>query len=463
MKKGLFLLVILVIASVTGTVNAVKLVSGQQESVEIEQQVISGDPLAAEGWQIRTGSSCDGKLSWETVFPARDGAAAESEFVFRARGERIDRIAVWEEGVYLGSPSGFGMGGSISLEGVEYQEIFEQIAERTPAGETREETITLADYYEYYPLRLEIRGGEYVFYMNEWDTDSQVYQALQQALRIPVHPEEKLVLAVGKNEQGVITDIGCNSAEGFLDTRTSGIFREDGCYFTCTPVYWNGEREEPIRGAENVIYHMPIRINENREVSGYDRIEVVIPLPADCKAQHLAEDEAGNLLLLSEQGGKLVLTVYENGTWQQLQQLELLPMGAEDYFDRMTIAEEGTLISMGDGAFCFLTRSQEDYKITIRGSLALENDKHAALIHYSDFAYDGENLAVVGCPYRFLDANNSVYLGIYSQAGTEYVGFYGHSGDIDWKFGGIISMNCSHDEGDDGLRVVQVMEQGTGR
>lgn len=466
MKKGLILLVLLTALSVFGVVKGGAYAQQQKENVVINLQVLEGDLQAARGWEIQTASTCDGKLNWVTGWKAEDAGSAHSTFSFVPEGERQLLHVFQEKGIYLGTPGGFGMSGGIPLESTEYGEIFRKIGERTDPGAYRTEQVYLADYYEYYPLTLEIVGSEYTFYMEDLDPRSVEFQAAMEKLQIPVHPRDQLELTVGKDQSGRIVDVSCNSGDGFLDTNCTGFDRKDGCYFASTPVYWDGQTSHPIEGARGAIYHMPIVLNENRELTGFDQIDVIAELPEGAVSLGLAEDEAGNLILLTRQQGELVFTVYENGTWRQLQQLFLLPMKEGTYYNRMSMSPEGILISLGDGAFALVTENSGEYQLEFVGQLYPDwadygdqqeidgrvKDVAGALLHYEDFAYDGQQLVVVGWPYQSLSYSNSVCLGIYSPAGRELIGYYSHSGDIDWKLRGY-AMNCRHDEREESLQV----------
>ncbi|MBE5868857.1 MAG: hypothetical protein E7293_07875 [Lachnospiraceae bacterium] len=430
MKKALILCIILVILSGTLVVSAAGLVDKEKESIVITQQTLRGDQQAAEGWQLETVSHCGYKLNWTTTFAADDTGAATTVFCFKPEGE-FTRPVDRKDEVTLYTETGFGVGGNVNLSGVAHSDVFREIAQRTSAGETRTEQISLEDYYTYYPLTLTL-DGKYILDIRAFD-EVEESKALQDVIQIPVHSQEKLEMSVSKNKDGQIVSIECNSVDGWMETNTHGVFPEEGCYFVCTPTYWDGEATTHIAGAQNAIYYMPIRLTQSREMVGFDQIFKVYELQEDCIAVDMQMDQAGNLLLLTKENDLLVLNVYEpleqEGELKKLHTTELIPM-EEDYYDRMTMTQGSTLITLSSGAFCLLTsQGKGDYEVTLRGKLDPDGELCKHLLEYETFAYDGKRLAIASYEAGGLP-DNSIYLAVYGEKGLEYVGFYHHSGDL---------------------------------
>ncbi len=431
MKKALIMSIILVILSGTLVVSAAGLVDREKESVVITQKTLRGDQQVAKGWQLETVSHWEYQLNWNTAFAADRPEAAVTDFCFVPSGERSRVISRKDEvGLYV--ETGFGIAGHIDLDTVAYSDMFQEIGQRTPAGETRTEQIYLGDYYTYYPLTFTL-DGKYTLDMRAFEGIEEM-KALLEVIQIPVHPQEQLEMSVSKDKFGQIISIQCNSVEGWMESNTCGVFPEEGCYFACTPTYWDGKESTYIEGAENGIYYMPIHVEQSGETVGFDQMWKVYELPRDCIALDMQLDEAGNLLLLTKENDLLVWNVYEplgqSGELRKIQTLELLSM-EEVYYERLNIDRGNVLITLSNGEFCLLTAQKESaYELKFSGKLDPEDELTRVLLEYEIFAYDGEQLAIASYPYG-LAADNSIYLAIYDEKGPEYIGFYHHSGDLD--------------------------------
>lgn len=422
MKKSLIIICFVLALSIVGMAVAATAINSEREKVVIKEKTLLGDVEAAKGLLVKTATHSDYKLNWDTSFEIEKEVTAVTEFDFDEWGKAEDKPALSEDKLYLYYSTGFGGGGNnMTLEDWRYHEIFADVASRTPDGESRTETVNMADYYDYYELTLnfswERRHAD--FY-----TDAE---KINEAIQIPIWPGEKLKITVGKSEDGRINSLNCNGVGRGMETNAYGVPVEGGCYFTCTPYYWDSENKKLIEAEGDIrgLYYLPYQSSEDVTESEMEKPERVVIFSEGCMAVGLEKDKNGNLLLFTKEQGKLFLTVYEAGSLRQLQKQALLDIEKNVYLDSVDISEEGILVILNNGIFAFLTEAEgENYAKNIEGDF-LETDAGKYLWMYSDYSYNGEYLAITG------QHTNSIYVGIYSPEKTEYVGQFEHSGDLD--------------------------------
>lgn len=432
MKKSLIIICLAFVLSILGMGAAAVGISSEREKVVIKENTLLGDVEAAKGLVVKTSTHSDYKLNWDTSFEIAKEVKAVTEFELDEWGREAEKPVVYEDELYLSYHTFFGGAGkNMVLEEWHYHEIFADVASRTPNGETRTETVTLADYYDYYELDLNIfwEKKNADFY-----TDAK---KINEAIQIPIWPGEKLEITVGKSEDGGINSLNCNDVGRGMETNAHGVPVEGGCYFTCTPYYWDSENKKLIaaKGDARGLYYLPYQTSGDVKESEMEKPKKVVALSEDCMAVDLKKDENGNLLLFTKEQGKLFLTVYETGSLVQMQKQALLDMGETNRPYGVDISEEGVLVILGNGTFTFLTETESGtYDKKIEGDFT-ETDAGRSFWMYSDYSYNGEYLAIIGQDTQYSNltgrSTNNIYVGIYGPEKTEYVGMFEHSAALD--------------------------------
>lgn len=192
---------------------------------------------------------------------------------------------------------------------------------------------------------------------------------------------------------------------------------------------------------ESGMYVLPFywEMEEGQEtaVMEYEKLTCMYPLEAQTAVLGLQEEEKDGerFLIIVKEKEKLVLFVIEKETGVLLQRMEVAEWEEGDMFQSLEQQENQLLITMEDGAICFLVKDQMGYyQKKVEGNFdRIEKlwERNMLVLGHS-FQWDGKRLAVAGFPYN---QQNSVYLAVFEEEGMVFLGFYQHSGDLDWKLG----------------------------
>lgn len=486
MKKSLRLAIIFIVTVLVSLPFAFGIVDSQRESVVITEEILSGDPKAAEGVTVEYFAQWDALALWNTRYTIGTGETV-TEFFFEGDGVTWPK----EKGEYLefNIPVNFGtavaVGESagatrgVDLEGTWIPEVLRDVAERTKPGETRTEIICLADYYEYYPLELSVRSEEHnmSFYSNGVDYFSDFF-------RVKVPADEKVSVTIGKNEAGIVTDVECNSgwegADGWqedgLSIDTAYAFGEEACLFTYVCTDWDtGER---VHAEENTgIFYAPY-VEENRRFTIPGHVKKVSDIPEDIlPVEMLWDEERNELYLAAKAGGEYRLYIYsvvgETVALKQelvvLQRGDVLETEKDDvwqdtgfgdeaglkqlpYYREMTLEDGGILIKWTDGYFSFVAEAEDGYELWcsdifvpgVQGMMdtVYDADGMPVEIGYKEdiFSYehalmfDGKRLVLAS--YDSWQSLN-VTLAVYNSERQLYCGRYHHSTEADKHLAGL--------------------------
>ncbi|MCX4268396.1 MAG: hypothetical protein OSJ62_07000 [Lachnospiraceae bacterium] len=438
MKKSLFIMIIGMIFSIGVWIGGTVWIDQGKEQVEVIESVLYGEVEKAKGISLRIDTQWEEKLFWSTSYSVGTLDQPKTTFQVQNRNKKMGGFWKTEEIVLeMDMPAWFVTEGreGISLEGLPYAEIFRDVAGRTEAGEERTEEVYLADYYRIYPLRLEVQSEKISCMIIPEDAGERVTQFFQ----IPVLPEHRGKVSVRKNEKGEVIRVQYENLEGELWIRTSGVVSDTGCYFSF--VCYQGERMLDTLKIESGMYVLPFywEMEEGQEtaVMEYEKLTCMYPLEAQTAVLGLQEEEKDGerFLIIVKEKEKLVLFVIEKETGVLLQRMEVAEWEEGDMFQSLEQQENQLLITMEDGAICFLVKDQMGYyQKKVEGNFdRIEKlwERNMLVLGHS-FQWDGKRLAVAGFPYN---QQNSVYLAVFEEEGMVFLGFYQHSGDLDWKLG----------------------------
>jgi len=457
MKKILWLTGIVIIVSLLSVPFAFGIVDSQRESVVITEEVISGDPKAAEGITVEFLTHWDALALWNTQYTIGTGETV-TEFAFEGDGVSWPK----QESAYFdfNIPVNFGtavaLGEStyyekgVDLEGMWIPEVLHAVAERAKPGESYTEIVSLAEYYEYYPLELSVLSGEHdmSFYSNGVDYFSEFFH-------IKVPADEKISVTIGKNKAGLVTDVDCNSgwegADGWqedgLSINTAYAFGEEACFFTyaCTRF----DTGEHVDAEENRgIFYTPY-VEDNRRFTISKRIEKVCDIPEDIvPAEMLWDEEQGELYLVAKAEDAYRLYIYSVTRNSVVLKQELTVLHREDelpYYREMTLEKGGILLKWADGFFSFVAEAYDGYElwcsdvfvadvkyledIMVMGNHPIDVGWEVPVMDYEHaLMFDGERLVLAA--YDSWDGVN-VTLAVYNQTEQLYCGRYHHSAEAD--------------------------------
>jgi hypothetical protein len=431
MRKCLLFTLLLLIAAAGVLWSAFGLLDREKEAVSVAETVLSGDRAAAAGISVTNRTVCGGHLYWDTVYTVGEGLDTATSFTFAQTERGWSRESESRLDIYC--PLNFGIGGNaIDLEeqssysGVPIAPVLD-VAGRTPAGETREETLRLRDYYEYYPLTVEfspyLYGGP--------DRDAELAQAFVDYLKVPVPATHRIQVSVAKDSGGSIVNVDCQSVSGEVSFRSLSVMTDGGCYFILFAS--DGDTGLPVQLPEGLsgIHFIPI------EQGGEQRAPVAAGLrllyPLDEKAVRpldLLEDARNRLLLFTGENGAVYLSVLDEKTMLPLQKVELTVPGSGAELGTVRQEDGFLLATCSDGGFSLLAEQTGGYELQMTGNLyACEEIGQDVPTWNMALDYDGARLAAAFYPQSRNTTICSTYLMVFGEYGLVYAGRYDHGAD----------------------------------
>ncbi|MDE7351548.1 MAG: hypothetical protein K2O06_00630 [Acetatifactor sp.] len=435
MKKSVGFAIVFMMLSLVSLPFAIVMVDGGKEEIIITREILSGDPAAAEGIILQTAACWDGHLFWNTVYAAESGKEAESSFTFASRHVSWDLVPI--KSAVLRPEGGAGFGSAftdaaavVNPDNLPFSEIIKAVAEKAAAGETYSCQMRIGDYYEYYPLVLDLEGVS-VIYEGDY---MEVCGWLSDFFHIPT-AEDRFDVIVEKDFGGQLVSVSAGVDQGEQQTDITGVsaFGEDGFYFTfCLQDMDIGEGVD--RGQNKGIFFFPWE-QEKQDIFHLDLTQVrkACEYPGEgVPLQMLLEEEEGRIYLTVREQEEYWLWVYEIEE-DRLVPVQKLSVGKCSFdFCQMLLGEEGILFTWDNNEFSFAVREEEGFRLWCSGEFPRDPEK--TRIGGNPFPrenvclFDGERLVLAAFEDWF---EMNVLLAVYDGSGMVYSGLYYNGGKPD--------------------------------
>lgn len=455
MKARAIVLLLCLVLAAGGVVYAAQAIHDQREAVVVTETTVRGDRSAAAGLVAQQKARSGMALCWDLTIPLDDPAAATAAFsrpVPKGADEwpstdgsawfHVQSAALGGSGIYFGSGvalddldgSGFGLDGLGPL--------LKDVYDRTPAGESRTETLCLRDYLTYYPFSVDltlglasedygttepVQGYDNVTYYGTDVPEDVVTQALNDYFRFPIAEDATLEVKMDKDGEGRIVEISCTPDDDhFSSLDPLSLELSDGLWLSF--YRWNdGVLDYSEIPGGYGLYHLPVALEQGRYGLALtprpDRLETVVSLPDGASAVDLRRSADGTALLLTWSFGmELHCTMVDRATGAVRQDL-LLPFGAGEYGDwvdataslRSLVEQDGLLLFTTYSSFALCGQEADGtYRVLCHGALT------DTIAEPGYLAWDGERLALAA-----LQGVTGLDLAVYDAAGVvQYVGQY---------------------------------------
>ena len=486
MRKALVLLLALLVLGSAGTAYAVRSVAAAETALAYSMREERGNVSAAEGIGLTLRSGLSNRLLWESrVDFTESGMTAQTESRFLPETLRE---------VYEGNENGVMLldGWYYVVDGWNAAEddntfISAGLRARIKAAEAAMEpgstvhlSIPLAEYFDDYPLDVQIELGGRIYtwhpdmgYGEAWEeTDERNQEAravlrLRDFFKIPVAEDDVLGLDLIKNYDGTVylDAYGRSETEDgdSFSFMTECAISEKACYFWFDDHTVNGRIVDTSRIPGGYgIYMLPYGETEHGCDVFEDELTNFYPLAPETEILYLelgvGEQE---LLLHTVENGRYIITVIDADSAETIQRIDLTAYDREecwairragDIFRMVTMRRErseegadGWVTEILGGGMYLLTRqpdgSYQTYlSLELRGD---ELDPEFALWENwrnVDFRFDGERLVIAGSNmlrleaetaewtehgwYTMRDTGCGFYLCVYTPEGLQYYGVY---------------------------------------
>lgn len=443
MRRSLAILLVLVLLCSCGVAYAAGELIDDSDEVRIEEIVRYGDPSVAEGISIDTAVTCRRHLFWNTSHTVGRAEEVETAFRFSADTE-YDYDTSYYSAVNLRS----GLEFNFDMEGSPVWEAYEALAATTPAGQSGEATVYISDYYDYYPVSVDVDTPSFVMttYSGRYIMTAEeqaIYDAFNDFFRIPVLEDDRRTISLDKRIDGEVYSWGSS----WTDCDTYSIYsqcvaRDDAVYFTVTNRSQNGEiMDFSLVPGGYGIYKMPYTSSysgtSDVEHSPFmyahaDELEMVYPLREEQCVEFFAESPDGNkLLLFTHAYGLMELTVIDAATMATLQVIEIMSGDEEDNMWTMYLEDDFIALHISDDRLALISMNPVgEYGLEFIVEMNPENETLYYLGRDNALDWNGEQLAVAG----FASPEDPGYyytcdyhLAVYDETGLLYFGVFDSS------------------------------------
>ena len=325
MKKSLLAGALALALSLTGMGAAYAHLTGSGNKIELTEDVILGDPAAADGLTLNLNSQMvSGYL--QLYSGTTLGGETSSRMEFFPKGDPYR--PPWINGIYLNLDHNFGMSttGEIlpehDLVTRSVGKPVQAVADRTKAGEKHTEIVRYADYYD----RLWLASSISLQYQDvrhywDWENDSEEYGKKYQILEdmtevfsFPVPEDYALEITVTRDENNRFRELNCNAANNEVDAETHYTDQGNWLYFIPELRLADGSlMDYGGTPAGYGIYRLPIP-GEGEYIT-IDDLDMVYPLEEGWDVLNLQADAVGEqLLLVTREEGQVLLRVLDMST-----------------------------------------------------------------------------------------------------------------------------------------------------
>ena len=207
----------------------------QEDAGQVAVTAISrqGDPAAAQGLVATQSCQYAQTLLWDLTIPL--DRPAQSTTAFSAQGD-VPAAANDDAGVYLRFPhqdATLSAEPGYSLDNLPTSPalgpLYEQVARRTPPGQTRTEILDPSQFLDAYPLQVTLDlAGQSPDYSQaetfESQFDPSAQEAFQAFFRFPFAPDTRWKVTVTKDQDGLLTQLAiAPTGEEFLTGTVSTV------------------------------------------------------------------------------------------------------------------------------------------------------------------------------------------------------------------------------------------------
>ena len=423
MKRALIITVLLLALSISGLCLAHGSANAARDKVELTENVIYGDKAAARGAVVESKIHYDHHLFWDTEYTIGDEPASETKFRFSQKKLYGDSVPEYT-GVTLESGLSFGINYGCDMDMSRKQtglaEAYRQLYNETPDGQEGKKTIYLKDYYDYYPLAINIslpgnyfnwRDGypEETAYSTSLETEKMI-KDFSEFFKIPVVENEGWEITLAKDDNGSVYSMGSGNIDGdSFYLWTISVFTDDACFFTFNNRSTMGKTVDTsqIPGGYG-IYRLPYYEGDGGYIStgegkysirdgvSVGELSNAYPLNPETELINLLiNEEKTKLLLVTREQKKCVLTVIDAKTMETLQRMELAELGEENNVYSTRSLDGFLVIELWDSQIIVVTENENgEYEHSFTAPFTDAENPLYYLNYDSAMDWDGERLVI---------------------------------------------------------------------
>lgn len=431
MKKTFTIFALCLVLILGGVTVAAFTLHDDRDQVTVTADIQAGDPAAAEGLVATQSAHYAGQLLWDMSIPLDKPEDTSTEYSVVEKLpnslDNLDQFSIQAGTPYIFhhhlGPEGASLNDYFKDDGIlgDLYLAYVDFLGRVPNGETRTETIRMADYIDAYPFSLAVVRTDLVapstILSESYDYLDSTFQAF---FSFPVPPKNQVDITITKDEEGNLQDF---TEENQVYSNIDLLSAYDGS----TLFFSFGPGTDGQLSFENTpdgfgIYRMAAPYNTedaDKIVIDFqpDTLENAYPLPEGSVVLDLnLTPDNSTLLVTYGLEGITTLLVLDAETMTETQSLPVpteFPMSATVYTkdaagnpgsylvydwelrgfgDGSSLVGEDFILLFGDENFYFYTLEEEGY--VFRFSSPIEHHMEWAVSVPTAAAWNGEKLAI---------------------------------------------------------------------
>ncbi len=326
--SAIFLMLIALYSSIFIDINK------EKDNVVVTESIVYGDKSFAEDITIIADARYRNKLQWKTQYTIAETPEAKTEFKFHPFGikdedsEFIKNLSVYT--CFNFSTSGGDFNNNIFNT---MKNAYDDMMKNAEPYKHKEKTILLSDYFDYYPLAVDLSFENLhisfpFFDSNISEYEQSIINEFNDYFRIPIVEGHKLSISAIVNESGNISQWGTSYTE---ETSDSFDFYMEGC-ITDSNVFLSFDNKTlngKIIDTTNIpcgygIYCIPYTETENSVIFDFENIKNVYPVDEKNGIYeiHFSENKE-NLYIMTRENNKSFMTVIDTVTFEKKFRLEI--------------------------------------------------------------------------------------------------------------------------------------------
>lgn len=385
MRKALGLMAVLLVLGIAAFGWCANTVYEPHDQVQFTQTVLAGDPAAAKGLSVQTHATLGNQLFWDCATLLQGDALSITQTEYRFFNTKQEQEET--EQSYAGIELFSGLDSSsdfLDIPESQYTGLdraYRELYNSAVPGQESKKTITVANYYDYYPLAgyISLQGIHYDFGI--WSQadpgyDVSIQNKLEEYFRIPVLPNEKLTISLEKDSAGTVISSGTSADEGDqFSFYTQGVVTPQTVYFS----FYNRTSQNNMVDTSLIpggygIYAMDYtagtvqqrgNLTQTLENGSLHLDSLRLAYPIDPKEEFLdlcQWSDGKTLLLYTREDNTYYLTVISMDTMQRVQRLKIQTIANSYLVNNMVLENQSFLVTVigktatvllpnGDGTF----------------------------------------------------------------------------------------------------------------
>ena len=392
------------------------------DDLEIRGGALCGDAAAAEGFTVNLDAVLGGHVVWASRYVPSTGERStnhrwswsDTELYERSYPPEVRLSGAWLD-------SGVSWSGTSNMDrlydGQSVEDaLYNSIKDEVEVGDTVSKTVLLNDYTDTLPL-------EFSAFRIENDDEEQ----LKRVFRVPLEEDVPVRLTMTRWQDGGEFNIDADLGQ-YIPSSASAFAADGNIYSLMLLMDENGVQADAslLPGGSWGVYRIPCEFTDG-EPEGVrwwtddpgvaaepDGSELVFPLDAGCTAANLFLSYDGQYLqLVTCEGGELYFTVIDITSGEALSREKLPPVFDADGYDvepeygvwdmECTLYEDFAVFSSYDTLYVY-EPCDGDYELKLcldvndaplPEKYTWDNYGYDEYIEYSEYAWDGERLAVL--------------------------------------------------------------------